>query len=253
METMSKTKRIGLSSGAGVVLTALMILTSMGCPVFRTEHKVETTHKIEAHIVIDINQIKQEAAAVEGEVRGGAEAPKAQADGKPVSMAVDALNMEGWQSAARRPRSIWSIFDISTAAYAGPEDDEKAAIAGRKSRHDDVEKALSAGCLGENNKGYLEIRPCDGTKDEQIVAKSLNKHENEDRKTVYEAVAIRQGLEAGQANLIGPIFAGEIRKNLKAGQAFQMPSDDKAFDEFVKSDAGKAHAKAGKGDWVTAK
>lgn len=273
MRTMSKTKRTELMSGAGMILAGMMILTSMGCPVLRTEHKIETTHRIEAHIIIDINQIRQEAVAVENEVRGGAEVPKARADGKPVSMAVDvpgapgspdtmntmnAMDIEGWQSAERRPRSIWSIFDISTAAYAGAADGEeagaeKAAITGRKSRHDDVEKALSAGCLGENNKGYVEVRPCDGTKDEKAGAKKLAGAENADRKTVYAAVAIRQGLEAEQAGLIGPIFAGEIRKKLTAGQAFQMPADDKVFDEFVKTDAGKTHAKAGKGDWVTAK
>ncbi len=65
-----------LKSAGAMTLFGLLLV---GCPI-RTEHKVETTHKIEAHIVIDIRKVQEQAGQIESEIRAEGEVPKAEPD-----------------------------------------------------------------------------------------------------------------------------------------------------------------------------
>ena len=239
-----------LKSMTALGLWVVVSLLWPACPVWRTEHKVETTHKIEAHIVIDIRKISAEAQAVEQEVRNEDEtveqAPKAEPD--------DAGLRSTWvgHDPPRQvaSRSIWSIFDFATTASAQTPDDKRAAIARRKSRAGRIGKLLGQGCLGENNKGYVEARPCDASKSAKKAAKALAAEENKDRKIVYRAVAVEQGLKADQAGIIGTIFAVQIANELKSGQAFQVPSNAERLKDFRATKLGRKLPDAKKGKWV---
>lgn len=230
---------------------ALTVFLLFGCPI-RTEHKVETTHKIEAHIVIDVRKVQEEAEQIESEVRSEAEVPKAQPDPGARTGAMLAPPEEPYRVAAPK-RSFWSIFDVSTRAHAA-EPDDKAAIARRKDRAPQIREALDSGCLGENNKGYVELRPCDELEDAEEKARLqvLAEDENRDRRIIYAALAKRQGLDADQADAVGVIYAGEIRKLLTSGQAFQVPTDDKLYEEFLESELGRKLGKPRPGVWVEA-
>lgn len=230
-------------------LLALGATLMVGCPI-RTEHKIETTHKIEAHIVIDVRKVQDQAAQIEDEVRSGTEVPKALPDpgSKAGAMAgrseLDAL-------LAAPPRTFWSIFDLSTSAAAA-ETAEGAAIARRKARAGQINEALTRGCLGENNQGNVELRPCRAS--EAAVEKArfqvLADDENRDRKIIYTAVAVREGVGAEHAGAIGEIFAAEIRKRLTSGQPFQTPTDDQQYEEFAKSELGRTLGPPKPGVWV---
>lgn len=223
--------------------TALQI----GCPVWRTEHKIETTHKIEAHIVIDI---RREAAALEDEVRGDAAQapPKAEPDEQqPQAMAG---GVRGERTVASR--SVWSIFDVATVASAQSGGDKAKAVARRKQRGAKIDRALTEGCLGENEKGYVQARPCKAPKARKGEIKRMAKNENADRKTIYSAVALEQGLKARQHATIGRLFSDEIRKKLKKGMPFQAPADAARFKEFKASALGKRVAGVKRGGWVKA-
>jgi uncharacterized protein YdbL (DUF1318 family) len=232
---------------------ALIAVAMLGCPI-RTEHKVETTHKIEAHIVIDVRKVQQEAEQIESEVRGG-ETPKAEPDpgsrtGAMVAWPSDAFTVAA-TPVASPPRGFWSIFDISTRAAAA-ENEEAAAIARRKARAGRINAELSRGCFGENNRGYVELRPCDAAKEasERSALQSLADEENRDRRTVYSAIAVREGLRADQADAIGEIFAGEIRKRLSSGQSFQVPARDSHYEEFLKTEMARSLRQPRPGTWV---
>lgn len=231
-------------------LTALTLLMAvpMGCPTWRTEHKVETTHKIEAHITLDIRQIQAEAAQVEGEVR---DTPKAKPDGAPTS-AVWGIGQAAVREVVVASRSLAGILDLSSSAHAQDDADEKDAIANRKARFAELDKALSAGCIGENEKGMIELRPCDDAKDaaKKSALDKLTKDENADRKIIYSAIAVRQGVKAEQYEAVGLVYASEIRKNLKSGQAFQVPTDTKLYTDFMATPHGKSLPNAKKGEWV---
>lgn len=231
---------------AGIFLGGSLLF---GCPI-RTEHKVETTHKIEAHIVIDIRKVQEQASQIESEVRGEAEAPKAEPD-PGTKVGAMAGRPEANYSLAAPRRSFWSIFDVSSSAAAAESDDGEA-IARRKARAADIRAALDKGCLGENNKGYVALRPCEASQDaaEKARFQVLSDDENRDRKIIYTAVARRQGLEASHAEEIGIIFAGEIRKHLTTGQPFQVPEDDQQYEEFLKSDLAKKLGEFKPGEWT---
>lgn len=227
-----------------------LLLLLMGCPI-RTEHKVETTHKIEAHIVIDVRKIQEEAGTIESEVRGQGEVPKASPD---PSMKTGALlaRPDRPYFVAAPPRTFWSIFDVSTRAQAAEEFDDRAAIARRKARSSEVSTALDQGCFGENNRGYVELLPCEAVEEAADKARLqvLAADENLDRKIIYTALSLRQGLEADQADAIGQIYAGEIRKILSSGQNFQTPADEKLYEEFLASDLGRKFDKPEPGVWL---
>lgn len=220
---------------------------SLACPVWRTEHKIETTSKIEAHIVIDVRKVEAEAQQVEGTVRGQDDATKAKPDAPPQSAVAD---LHPARVVARR--SLWSIFDFATSASAQTPEDEKAALDRRKSRSGEVEKALTGGCLGENNKGYVEARPCDGSAEAKAVAKKLTEDENKDRKTIYSSAVVKQGHKLSDEGIdaVGQIYAKVIREKLKKGQLFQVPTNDERLQEFKESALGKALGAVKKGDWV---
>ncbi len=216
----------------------------MGCPTWRTEHKVETTHKIEAHIVLDIRKVQEEAAKVEDTVR---DTPAASPDdGKPKTSFYRATS--GREVASR---SLLSIFDLSSSAQAA-EDDSSAAIARRKERFASLDKALSQGCLGENCRGMIELRSCDEAKkaEEKKKLETLVADENADRKIIYTGIAQKQGLDAKHFEAVGLVYAAEIRVKLKKGQSFQAPSDATLFEDFQKTPLGKSLPDAKKGEWV---
>lgn len=239
---------------AALAAFAILAGIPMGCPTWRTEHKVETTHKIEAHIVLDIRKIQDEAASVENRVREGASegsgetGPRSWLPSDPDRQYASA----GLPSLAA-PRPWWAVFDLASGASAAEvSPDEEAAIAGRKGRLADLNKLLDKGCAGENNKGLVELRPCDGLKEEadRKAADELIAAENSDRRTIYSGIAKRNGLKADQTGPVGEVYAAEIRKNLKKGQFFQTPSDAKLFQEFAASPLGKKLKEPKKGEWL---
>lgn len=225
---------------SGVSLLALGVIGLLGCPVWRTEHKVETTHKIDAHVVVDIREIREEADQIESQVRG----TDGVAEGEPSAM-VGGIEMPF--QVATTERSLWSLFDISTPAYAQAEGGKDAAVQRRAARSGEISAALSAGCLGESDLGYVEVRPCDG---DQSRYQALAKSENDDRLIIYRAIAVERGLDASQASVIGEIFAADIREKLKSGQLFQVPRSETAYQEFRESSLGQRLPDAQKGEWV---
>lgn len=233
-------KRLSISIAIGFITAAMAF--PLAC--IRTEHKIETTHKIEAHIVIDIRRIQAEAQSVESYVRDEDAAPSTRG---PQSMIISESKIRMVAS-----RSLWSVFDLASSAAAQTPDEEQRAKDRRKERSKTIDETLTTTCVGENRMGYLELRPCDAAEEaaEKARLERLRDEENMDRKIIYAAVALREGLQAEQADLIGEIFAVEIRKKLKKGQSFQVPSRDDLYEEFLNSPLGKALGGPKKEAWV---
>jgi uncharacterized protein YdbL (DUF1318 family) len=75
--------------------------------------------------------------------------------------------------------------------------------------------ALKAqGIIGENKSGYLEFRKADNSQE------ALIKEENEDRRTVYAAIAKQQGADM---QLVGSRRALQIAGQAAAGTWLQKP------------------------------
>lgn len=98
-------------------------------------------------------------------------------------------------------------FGASAAA-----DDIKARM---KSRLPVIAELKAQGIVGENNKGYLEFIGGKKAKPDVVAA------ENEDRKTVYEAIAKQQGTTA---DLVGKRRALQIAQKADPGEWLQDAS-----------------------------
>ncbi|WP_163340183.1 YdbL family protein [Desulfopila sp. IMCC35008] len=75
-----------------------------------------------------------------------------------------------------------------------------------------INNLKAAGVVGENNKGLLEFRSGDKSKQDVVTA------ENNDRKKVYAAIAKKEGVNP---TLVGQRRAQMIAQKGKKGQWFQ--------------------------------
>ncbi|HOR29494.1 MAG TPA: DUF1318 domain-containing protein [Candidatus Sumerlaeota bacterium] len=226
-----------------VALLALTIgvLPLMGC--LRTTHKVETYHKIDAHIVLDVRQIRDEAEQVETYVRSDDPAPQAGGD-QPVSRA--------WTEPLPDSDSLFArVFRFSPVALAVTPQEADAAKKARKERSKQVDEALTKHWVGEDDHGYLAVRlGKDEDKELRARVDALVKAENRDRKTIYQEIAERKGNGKELLEAVEIIFADEIRNKLKKGQLFRAPRDAKGFDVFRDSPLGRKYPDARPGDWL---
>ena len=107
-----------------------------------------------------------------------------------------------------------------TLAFAVPQvlsaaDDAATIKKNMADRKPKIEALKKAGTIGENKSGYLEAM-----KDAKLedADKKLLEDENKDRKTVYAAVAKKEG---STVEKVGEIRAKQIRSKAKAGEYIQ--------------------------------
>lgn len=227
---------------------------------WRTEHKVETVHKIDAHIVLDIRQIEAEASEVEDYVRGDDEPTSVTAEEQPTSW-----NWNPPAPATPTDYPWWAWLSFSPAAHAGAPElevevgkvtatDADEAKKRRKARGKKIDAELKAHHLGENDRGYVEVRLPKDHEDKELRRKliELAKEENTDRKTIHVEIAQRQdGNLRDVLPTVEKIFAKSIRtKQLKKGHLFQAPRDKKDFETFKKGELGKKYKDAKPGAWL---
>jgi uncharacterized protein YdbL (DUF1318 family) len=239
-------------------VVVIAIAGALAC-TWRTEHKVETVHKIDAHIVLDIRQIKEEASQIEDYVRDEDATPPPPIPAGDKSSALQPTEL-ALRRVATQPERGW--FTFTSAAYAQPvaaeeklppvtAADQHKAVEGRKARVKKIEAVLDSGRLGENEHGYLELLiPKDADKAVRQPLEELAKDENKDRNTIYRGIAQRQEDADKALPTVEMVYAGAIREQMKKGQTFQVPKDERFFEEFQKSDLGKAHPGVKRGQWV---
>jgi len=104
------------------------------------------------------------------------------------------------------------IFSAEGNCFAGA-DDIKARM---QQRLPTIVKLKSEGLVGENNKGYLEFVPGAAQKEAGIISA-----ENNDRETVYGAIAKQQSTSH---QLVGERRANQIGQNASPGSWLQDSS-----------------------------
>ena len=97
------------------------------------------------------------------------------------------------------------------------------------------------GCIGENNRGYLELRECDdlAKADKKNEAQKLLADENKDRKALYREIARLNKDQNLTVSIVEGIYANEHLKRAKSGEVYQLPEAGKYFDAFKASGTGK--------------
>ncbi len=217
-----------------IALAIALVISGFGC-VIRTEHKID------AHITLDIRHVEEEVGGVFDYVEGSSEelpgiSAEEQASGDSVS----------WL------RRVGDALSPMQVAYAKEKTSPlvKQIAERMRGRHKEVAKWKTAGCLGENNRGYVELRDCDASKEAEkknLVQKLLTE-ENKDRKALYKELARIRKLDVSTLERVG---ANDKLKRAKAGEWVQLPAAGKYFDEFKKDGAAKKLGDACKPEaWV---
>jgi len=104
------------------------------------------------------------------------------------------------------------MFNAEADCFAGS-DNIKARM---QERLPTIVQMKADGIIGENNKGFLEFAPDSAKRDGNVISA-----ENNDRQTVYNAIAKQQGTSA---KLVGERRAFQISEKAKPGEWLQDKS-----------------------------
>jgi len=230
-----------------------MMTIVLGC-VIRTESKID------AHITLDIRHISAQAENVLDFVEGKTDA----LPGVEPAAAAPAKDGKGKEKAAnpgptsRVLRAIGALSPIQVAyadALKVTTSPLVVEIAGKmRQRNPDIARLKQAGCLGESNRGYVEVRDCDETKapEKRNAAQKLLSEENKDRKALYNEIARLNSDQGVNVSTVESIYAMERLRRAGAGDVFQLPPAGADFDAVKQSPLGqKLGDKCVAGAWVT--
>ncbi len=147
--------------------------------------------KIEAHVTIDVRQIKEEAHSIEDMVSGPAAKKSSRLEGWLVGTAWAELSPEGMQ-----------------------------AINSRRDRLSEIKLFKAQGLIGEDNQGHVAALGGDPK------AQALVEAENRDRETIYQAQVQQKGLPADAIGTVRAAFAQEQRDRAEPGEKIQQSSGE---------------------------
>jgi len=131
------------------------------------------------------------------------------------------------------------VWMVASVRAANPDSqitlsDEKrtvlTAIQNREFNKDDVEEFGRNGAVGENAKGFLEIRPLprlDNDPSYRKLVEDIVAEENRDRQIIMQRImAINPSVQATGATEVEKVFAKLNRDNAKAGEWIQLPEGE---------------------------
>lgn len=221
---------------AGVIV--MVLLAAVGCVL-------ETKHTIQAHITLDIRHIEQQADTVLDFI-----------EGKQEELPVEKKDDGGQSRLQPAIDLLWPM----PVAYAQGELNAVSPLARQiaeklRERNPEIAALKQQGCLGENNRGYVELRDCDALSDadKRNAAQKTLAEENKDRKALYNEIA-RLNKEQGNVtvSMVESVYAMRRLERAASGEIFQLPPEGSNFDTFKASALGQRLGDQCKpGAWVT--
>ena len=221
-----------------IFCAAAVLVVALGC-VIRTEHKID------AHITLDIRHVAEQAESVLDFVEGKTDAlpgmEEAPAPESRLQNIVNALNpIQPAYAAEFKVTTSPVIQEIATSMRA---------------RNPKIDSVKKQGCLGETNRGYVELRDCDAVKeaDQRNEAQKLVADENKDRKALYAEMArLNKDIDGVNVAKVESVFAMQRLDRATSGEIFQLPPAGADFNKFKGSATGKKLGdKCVAGAWVT--
>ncbi len=152
--------------------------------------------KIEAHITLDVRQVKEEAHSIEDIVSGRTSGP------------------------SQKPQAWLEPLTLSTAWALEMTDEVKQAIASRQNRFSQINSYKDQGLVGEDREGH--VANLGGGPDVQALVDA----ENKDREVIYRATVNEKSLPPEAISTIRAAFAEEQRDRAKPGHKIQFPSGE---------------------------
>ncbi len=209
-----------------VFCAVALLAVVLGC-VIRTEHKID------AHITLDIRHIADQAEDVLDFIEGKKdELPGLEGAPEPVSHIYRFFNALSPMQTAHA-----SSLEVTTSPRV-----REIAVSMRE-RNPKVEAFKRRGCIGENNRGYVELRDCDTiqTADERNEAQELIADENRDRQALYSEIArLNRDTPGVTVAKVESIYAMERLRRARSGDVFQLPPAGEQFDAVKGSPLGRS-------------
>ena len=157
--------------------------------------------KIEAHITIDVRQVKETAQSIEDIVSGQAPMPAQ----KPHSRLTNGFVSNAW---AETPQLKFTTPEV------------QKAIDSRRDRFSQLKDTKAQGVVGEDREGHVSA--LGGGSDVQALVEA----ENQDRETIYRAIVEQNSLPPDSISTIRAAFAEVQREKAEPGERIQMPSGE---------------------------
>ncbi len=181
--------KVRFFSGFAIALGSAALIGTVGCRA-TVAGDPDRPIKIEAHVTIDVREIKQEARSIEDLVSGP----------------------------ANKPTSRLSEWLVPTAwAELSPE--VMSAVNSRRDRFGQLKSYKAQGLIGEDLQGHVTAF---GGSDAQSLADA----ENRDRETIYQAQVKEKGLPPQAIETIRATFAQEQRDRAEPGEKIQLPNGE---------------------------
>ena len=183
--------------------------------------------KIEAHITIDVRQIKEEAHSIEDMVSGkapvAAQKPRSRlGDGMASSMLLSRnVPPVGGASSTFLSRDVPQRgASLAWAQESTLSPEVQAAVNARRDRFAQLKSYKTKGWVGEDKEGT--IAALGGGAEVQAFVEA----ENRDRETIYRAKLKEKNLPAEAIATIRAAFAQEQRDRAEPGEKIQLPSGE---------------------------
>ena len=204
--------------------TALLAV-ALGC-VIRTEHKID------AHITLDIRHIADQAENVLDFVEGKTDTlPGLEDAAEPLSHRLNFLNIlnpiQTAHAASLKETTSPRVREIATSM---------------RERNPKIESLKQQGCLGETNRGYVELRDCAALQEasKRNEAQQTVADENQDRKALYAEIArLNRETPGITVAKVESIYAVERLSRARSGQIFQLPPPGDEFNAVKNSALGR--------------
>jgi uncharacterized protein YdbL (DUF1318 family) len=155
-------------------------------------------------------------------------------------------------------QNILKSIDPVRTAYAAEINESSPRVQqianSMRTRFNDIEAAKKTGAVGENNRGFLEMRNPDAIADatKRNEVQRVIAADNEDRKALYQEIARLNSDQNLTVGTVERIYAQKRLERAKSGELFQLPPAGADFDAFAASPTGKKLGGAAKpGEWVT--
>jgi uncharacterized protein YdbL (DUF1318 family) len=131
---------------------------------------------------------------------------------------------------------VWMVASVRAAnpdSQVALSEEKRAvlnAIQNREFNKDDIDEFKREGAVGENNRGYLELRPLERLqKDAEYkkLVEQLVSEENHDRQVIMQRIiAINPAVQTADPAEVERTFAKMNRDNARPGEWLQMPEGE---------------------------
>ena len=198
-----------------------VLIISMGCVL-------KTQHQIDMHITLDIRHIETEADDILGYIEGETDTPPGD----------DARVRPGWLLRALSPMRVAYAEEVKLKNTSSSL--KKKLIEQIKERLPKIDALKKRAIVGEDNRGYVDLRSSeDLSPEEKNEVQKIVHEENTDRKGLYKEIARLEKDERITLSIVERVFAKAHLKRAKPGELFQLPAKGERFDEFQESKLGE--------------